>query len=134
LGECSPCGAEEQAQGSEIPWPAEQQFHGPMGRGLVCNTSYSFIISLHGEALHELGVQSAGVSALPFVLPQPSVSPGSQQIPWIMELRRSGAVCQSPSWISPSYYSGNHRKRNLPLSVHRIAWLPWCLLRPSLHC
>jgi hypothetical protein len=77
LGECSPGGAEEWAHGSEIPWPAEQQLCGPMGRDLVCSTGYSFSISWHGEAFHKLGVQSADVSALPGALPQPSVSPAS---------------------------------------------------------
>jgi hypothetical protein len=30
LGECSPSGVEEEDQGSEILWPAEQWLHGPM--------------------------------------------------------------------------------------------------------
>jgi hypothetical protein len=96
--------AEDQAQGSEIPWPAEQWLRGPIWWGLACSTStgYSFSILCLGKAFHELGVQSADVSALPGALPQPRVSPASQQSPWSTELRRSAAV--SLSWISlPSF-------------------------------
>jgi hypothetical protein len=50
---------------------------GPMGWDLVCSTGYSFSVWWCGEAFHELGVQSADVSALPGVLPQSSVSPAS---------------------------------------------------------
>jgi hypothetical protein len=100
LGDQGPSGAEEQAQESEIPWLVEQWLCGPTGRGLECSASYSFSIWWCGEAVHELGVQSADVSALPCALPQPSVSPASQQSPWFRELRRSAAVSQSPSWIS----------------------------------
>jgi hypothetical protein len=76
-----PGGAEEWAGGSEIPQHAEQWLCGPMGQGLVCRTGCSFSLSWHGEAFHELGVQSAKVSALPGALPQPSLSPASQQSP-----------------------------------------------------
>jgi hypothetical protein len=44
------------------------------------------------EAFHKLGVQSADVSVLPDALPQPGLSPASQQTPWISELMRSAAV------------------------------------------
>jgi hypothetical protein len=76
LGKCSFGRAEEQAQGLEIPQPAEQWLHGPMGvgGGLACSAGYSFIISWHGEAFHKLRVQSGDVSALPCALPQLSVS------------------------------------------------------------
>jgi hypothetical protein len=52
---------------------------GSMGlwAGLGMHACYSFGISWPGEAFHELGVQSADVSALPGVLPQSSVSPVS---------------------------------------------------------
>jgi hypothetical protein len=63
---------------------------------LACSTGCSFSKSWCGEAFHELWVQSANVSALPGALPQPSVSPASQQGPWFMELTRSAAVS---SWI-----------------------------------
>jgi hypothetical protein len=86
LGECGPDGAKEWAQGSEIPWPVEQWLYGPMGLGSGCNASCSFSESFHGEAFHELGVQSADVSVLPGALPQPSVSPASQQSPWFTEI------------------------------------------------
>jgi hypothetical protein len=79
----------------EIPWPAEKQ------QGLVCSTCYSFSILWHGEAFHELGVQSADVSALLGALPQSSMSPA-----WITEVRRSVAVSRSPSWshsLLPSF-------------------------------
>jgi hypothetical protein len=92
--------AEELAEGSEIPWPVEQQLRGPMGRGLACSTSCSLCKSWGREAFQELGVQSADVLALPCGLPQPSVSPESQQSPWFTELTQSAAVSQSPSWIS----------------------------------
>jgi hypothetical protein len=99
LGECGPGGAEERAQGSEIPQPVEQRQHGPMGWGLACSVCYSFSKSWCGKAFHELGVQSADVSALPYALPQSRMFPASQQSPWIMELTQSVAVSQSPSWI-----------------------------------
>jgi hypothetical protein len=41
----------------------------------------SFSRSWHGAGFHELGVQSAEVSALPGALPQPSVPPVSEQSP-----------------------------------------------------
>jgi hypothetical protein len=41
----------------------------------------SFCVLWHGEDFHRLGVQGAKVSALPGALPQPSVSPESQQDP-----------------------------------------------------
>jgi hypothetical protein len=97
LGEHGPAGAKEQAQGLEIPQPAEWQIRGPMGQGLVCSTGYSFSKLWHGEAFHKLGVQSADVSDFPCALPQPSVSPVSQLSPWFTELMRSEAVSQSPS-------------------------------------
>jgi hypothetical protein len=101
LGWHGPGRAEEQAQGLEILRPAEQQLCGPMGQGLVCSASYSFSILWCEEAFHKLGVQSADVSALSPSLPQPSVSSASQQSSWFMELRKSVAASQSPSWISP---------------------------------
>jgi hypothetical protein len=73
--------------------------HRPIGWGLACSTCYSFSILWPGEAFHELGVQSADVSALPGALPQLIVSPASQKSPWIMEVRRSVAVSWSPSCI-----------------------------------
>jgi hypothetical protein len=101
LGEHGFCGAEEWAQGLEIPRPAEQRLCGPMGWGLACSTSYSFSILWCGEAFHELGEdQSADVSALPGVLLQLSMSPAPQQSPWIMELTRSAVVSQLPSGVS----------------------------------
>jgi hypothetical protein len=100
LVEHGPSRAEEQAGGWEIPQPAEQQLCGPMEPGLALSAGYSFSKSWHGEAFPKLGVQSAEVSALPGALPQPSMSPASQQSPWLMELMRSAAVSQSPSWIS----------------------------------
>jgi hypothetical protein len=99
LGEHGPGRAEEWAQGSEIPQLAEQQLCGPMGWGLVCSTSCSFGKSWREEASHELVVQSADVSGLPCALPQPNVSPVSQESPWFMELTLSTAVSLSPSWI-----------------------------------
>jgi hypothetical protein len=99
LGKCSPDRAEEWAQGSEIPWPVEQRLCRPIRCGLACNMGCSFSKSCCGDAFHELGVQSADVSALPCVLPQPSVSPVSQESPCFMELMRSAAVFQSLSWI-----------------------------------
>jgi hypothetical protein len=89
--------AQELAQGSEPTWPVEQWLLRPIGWGLARSASYSFSISWCGESFHELGVQSADVSALPFALLQPSVSPVSQKSPWVMELRRFAAVFQSSS-------------------------------------
>jgi hypothetical protein len=62
------------------------------GAGLGCSACYSFSIWWGGEASHELGVQSADVSALPSALPHSSKSPASCQSPWITEVRRSVAV------------------------------------------
>jgi hypothetical protein len=62
-----------------------------------------------GNHLYELGVQSADVSALPGALPQSSMSLDSQQSPWFRELRRSAAVSQMPSWISPKF---SNQKQN----------------------
>jgi hypothetical protein len=76
---------------------------GPMGQGLTCSTGCSFSKSWRGEAFHELGVQSADVSALPGALLQPSVPPASRQSPWFTELTRSLAVSQSPPWIALSF-------------------------------
>jgi hypothetical protein len=67
--------------------------------GLACSTCYSFSIWWHGEAFHELGVQSADVSALLCALPQSSMSLASYQSPSITEVRRPVAVFQLPSWI-----------------------------------
>jgi hypothetical protein len=74
-----------------------------MGQGLACSAAWSFSKLWCGEVFHEQGIQSADVSELPCALPQPSVSPASQQSPWFMELMQSVAVSQSPSWISPSF-------------------------------
>jgi hypothetical protein len=104
LGKHGPGKAEEQAQRSS---PRIRDLMAcraaalwAYGAGLVCSAGYSFSVSWCGEAFHQLGVQSANVSALPGALPQPSVSPASQQSSWFMELRRSAAVSQSPYWIS----------------------------------
>jgi hypothetical protein len=59
----------------------------------------SFSVSWHGEAFHRLGVKYAEVSALPCALPQPTVSPVSQQGPWFMEFMLSASVSWSPFWI-----------------------------------
>jgi hypothetical protein len=82
LGERCPGGTVERAQGSEIPWPVKQRLRRPVGQKLVCSVNCSFSISWHGEAFHELGIQSTDVSALLCALPQPRVSPASQQSPW----------------------------------------------------
>jgi hypothetical protein len=97
---------------------AEQWLCGPMWWGLACSAGYSFTILWCGEAFHELGVQSADVSALPCVLPQPSVSPAPQQSPWFTELRRSAAVSQSPSWISPCFILLDH----IFICIHNIGY------------
>jgi hypothetical protein len=70
----------------------EQRLCQPVGQGLACSACYYFSIWWHGEASHELGVQSADVSTLPGVLPQSSKSPASYQSPWITEVRRSVAI------------------------------------------
>jgi hypothetical protein len=90
LGEGGSGWTEERAQGSEIPGLQRSSSAVP-----DCSSSKSW----HGGAFHELGVQSADVSALPGALPQSSMSPVSQQSPWFMELTPSEAVSQSPSWI-----------------------------------
>jgi hypothetical protein len=54
--------------GSVIPQPVEQRLCGPMGQGLTCSAGCSFNLSWHGEAFHELGVQSADFSAFPGAL------------------------------------------------------------------
>jgi hypothetical protein len=89
-------GLRSRAGVSEIQQCVEQWLHQPMEQGLACSTSYSFSKLWCGEAFHELGAQSADVSALPGALPQSSVSPASQQSPWI---RKSVAVSGSPSCI-----------------------------------
>jgi hypothetical protein len=94
-------GQRSRAGVSEIPQLVEQQLHGPMVQGLECSASYSFSMWWHREVFHELGVQSADISASPGVLPQSSMSPGSYQSPWITEVRRSVAMFRSPSWIPP---------------------------------
>jgi hypothetical protein len=71
-----------------------------LGWGLAYNASCSFNKLWCGEAYHELVVQSADVSALPFALAQTILYSASQQSPWFMELTGSAAVSQSPSWIS----------------------------------
>jgi hypothetical protein len=103
LGEHGPGGAEEWAQGSEILQSVKQWLCRPMGQSLACSTCCFFTKSWHGEAFHELGIQSADISALPCALPQPSVSPVSWQSHWFMELMQSKAVSQLPSWISPTF-------------------------------
>jgi hypothetical protein len=96
-GSAALVGQRSRAGGLEIPWCAEQQLRGPMGCGLACSPGYSFSIWWRGEAFHELGVQSADISALPSALPQSSVSPASYQSPWITEVRSSVAVFRLPS-------------------------------------
>jgi hypothetical protein len=59
----------------------------------------SFSVLWHGEEFHRLGVQGAEISALPGALPQPSLSPVSQQGPWFTELMQSASVSQLPFWI-----------------------------------
>jgi hypothetical protein len=54
---------------------------GLWGGGLAGNASCAFSKLWHGEAFHELGVQSAEFLALPCALPQPNMSPASQQGP-----------------------------------------------------
>jgi hypothetical protein len=83
-----------------MPRPMEQWLRGPMGQGLACSAGCSFSKSWHGEGFHELEVRSADVSALPSALPQPRVSPASQQSPWFMEFVWSRAMSLLPSWIS----------------------------------
>jgi hypothetical protein len=95
-GSTALAGLRSRARGLEIPQCAEQWPHGPMGWGMTRSASYSFTISWHGKTFHKLEIQSADVSALSCVLPQSSVSPVSQQSPWITELRRSAAVFQLP--------------------------------------
>jgi hypothetical protein len=51
----------------------------------------------------QLGFWGTDVSALPGVLPHSSKSPASYQSPCIMEVRRSVAVFQWPSWISSTF-------------------------------
>jgi hypothetical protein len=65
----------------------------------ACWASCSFSESSCGKAFHELGVQSVEFSALPGALPQPNMSPVSQQYSWFMQLTQSVAMSQSPSWI-----------------------------------
>jgi hypothetical protein len=100
LGWHSPVGERSRAGRLKVPQCMEQQLCGPMGQGLACSACYSFSIWWGGEASHELGVQSADVSALPGVLPHSIKSLASYQSPWIMQVRRSMAVFWSPSWIS----------------------------------
>jgi hypothetical protein len=92
-------GQRSRAGVSEIPQLVEQQLQEPMGQVLACSASCSVSKLWHGEAFHELGVQCAEDSALPCALPQPSVSPASQQCLWLTELTQSVAVSQLPSWI-----------------------------------
>jgi hypothetical protein len=84
---------------------AEQWLHGPMGWSLASSVCYSFSIWWGGKASHELGVQSADVSALPGALPQSSMSPASYQSLWIMEVRRScGCVLVAILDLYPSNF------------------------------
>jgi hypothetical protein len=59
----------------------------------------SFSVSWCGEDFHRLGAQGVEVSALPCALPQPSVSPVSQQGPCFTEFTLSVSVSQSSFWI-----------------------------------
>jgi hypothetical protein len=100
--------------------PASSGFAFLQGRGLaacgveawqmsaVLGPACSFSVSWHGEAFHRLWVKGAKVSALPGALPQPSMSPASQQGPSFTELTQSAAVSQWPVWILPSliFFSG----------------------------
>jgi hypothetical protein len=87
-----------------------------MGQGLACSAGCSFSKSWCGEAFHELGIQSADVSALPGALPQSSMSPASQQSPLFTEPMRSAAVSQSPSWILHLLFSVFEKKTFLFVS------------------
>jgi hypothetical protein len=68
----------------------------------------SFSVLWHGEAFHGLGAKGAEVLALTVDLPQPSMSPVSQQGPWFRELTQSASVSQSPFWIPSIVYSLKH--------------------------
>jgi hypothetical protein len=87
------CGSPMQSWG-----PAGPEGWGARWSGIVALRTYgvgtwwascSFSRLCHGEAFHDLGVQSAEVSALPGALPQPSVSSISAR-PLI---HRAHAVC-----------------------------------------
>jgi hypothetical protein len=65
----------------------------------VWRPTCSFNVSWCGEVSHWLGVQSPEVSALPCALPQPSVSPASQESPWFTEFTQSASMSQLPFWI-----------------------------------
>jgi hypothetical protein len=56
----------------------------------------SFSVLWCGEDFHKLWVEGVKVSAVPGALPQPSVSPASQQVLWFPELTQSASVSQSP--------------------------------------
>jgi hypothetical protein len=59
-------------------WWAGGQWHGrPAGQRPAC----SFSLSWYGEASHGIGAQGAEVSALPGAVPQPRMSPASEQGP-----------------------------------------------------
>jgi hypothetical protein len=64
LGDFGPGRAEEWTHGSEICQPVDQWLCRSMGRGLVYSTGCSFSKSWCRETFHNLGVQSADVSAL----------------------------------------------------------------------
>jgi hypothetical protein len=76
-------------------WPGRMAGWLPAGRQPAC----SFIVLWHGEAFHGLGVQGAEISAFPCALPQPIMSPVSQQGLWFPELTQSASVSQLPFWI-----------------------------------
>jgi hypothetical protein len=69
LGSTALAGLRSRAGGSEIPGHVEQWLPGHIGQSLVCSPCYSFSILWLGEDFHELGVQSADVSALSGALP-----------------------------------------------------------------
>jgi hypothetical protein len=117
-GSTALAGQRIRTRGSEIPCCMEQRLLGPMGRGWVCGTCYSFSIWWCGEASHKLKVQSADVSALPGVLPQSSKSQASYQSPQITEVRRSVAVFWLPSSLSISWKS----LRGVATSSSLMAW------------
>jgi hypothetical protein len=54
--------------------------------GLLGSTNCSFSKLWCGESFHELGIQSADISAVPCASLQPRVSPASQQSSWFTEL------------------------------------------------
>jgi hypothetical protein len=103
-----------QQPGRSATWcPAGQRHCLLVGRW---QPTCSFSVLWHGEAFHSIVIQGTKVSALPCVLPYPSMSPASQQGPWFPELMQSASVSQSPygslfnlflllSLLFPSFYS-----------------------------